>query len=252
VPSSERFPGLAGRNAVVTGAGHGIGLAIAAALAAAGARVVMLDHDAGALERAAAQHGCAAVCGDLAADPPRTLARRVLEAHGAVDLIVNNAGISTPSRFRELDEDDFDLVLSTNLRGPWFFTRELVDALIAEGRGGSILFISSLHASHVRHFPHYSASKAAVAMLVKELAHELGPHGIRVNALSPGWIVTSAHAARPEADALVPLRRVGVPEDVAPMALALLDDAVSGYVTGADVVVDGGLGLHSWLDDVEA
>ena len=84
-------------------------------------------------------------------------------------------------------------------------------------------------------------------MLVKELAHELRPHGIRVNAVSPGWIGAGESAAD-----LIPLGRAGVPEDVAPMAVALLDDAVSGYVTGADLAIDGGLALHSWLDHTEA
>ncbi|MFL5843470.1 MAG: SDR family NAD(P)-dependent oxidoreductase, partial [Solirubrobacteraceae bacterium] len=132
------------------------------------------------------------------------------------------------------------------LRGPWFFTRALTEALIESGRRGSILFISSVHSSQVRLYPHYSASKAAVAMLVKELAYGLGRDGIRVNALSPGWIGPPVG----EVAERVALRRAGTPGDVAPMALALLDDTVSGYVTGADVAVDGGLALHSWLDDL--
>ena len=143
--------------------------------------------------------------------------------------------------------------MRTNLRGPWFFTKRLVQALIDAGRPGSILFISSLHDTHLRLNPHYSASKAAVAMLTKELAHELGPHGIRVNAVSPGWIETEANpvgeADRNHADALIPLGRVGAPEDVARVAIALLSDAWAGYVTGVNVAVDGGLSLHDWLMD---
>jgi 3-oxoacyl-[acyl-carrier protein] reductase len=228
---------------VVTGGARHIGLAIAAALSEAGAKVVVVDRDADALAKAGRRLGCATMLGDLAADPAKALADRLLEEHGTIDLIVNNVGIATASRFREITEEEFDLVLATNLRGPWFFTHRLVEAVIADNRRASILFISSLHSTRVRLYPHYSASKAAVAMLVKELAHELGPHGIRVNALSPGWIATG----EPAPD-LIPLGRAGEPEDVAPMAVALLDDAVSGYVTGADVAVDGGLALHSWLD----
>jgi NAD(P)-dependent dehydrogenase (short-subunit alcohol dehydrogenase family) len=240
---------LQGRTAVVTGAGAGIGLAIATALAAAGARVVVLDRDERALEDTARTLGCAAVLGDMAADRPDDLADRVLEAYGTVDLIVNNVGVTTPERFSELAEHEFDSVFAANLRGPWFFTRRLVERVLAEERRASILFISSLHSSHIRHFPHYSASKAAVVMLVKEMAHELGPLGIRVNALSPGWIATSTEPPSGAAD-LIPLRRHGKPEDIAPVAVALLDDSVTGYVTGADVPVDGGLALHTWLDDV--
>lgn len=239
---------VAGRTAVVTGAARGIGLAIASELSAAGATVLLVDRDADALAAAARRLGCAGLVGDVAAEAGR-LGERALEAHGAIELVVNNVGITTPSRFLDVTEEEFDTVLATNLRGPWFFTRRLVDAALAAEQPASILFVSSLHSSHVRHFPHYSASKAAVAMLVKEMAHELGPSGIRVNSLSPGWIAPDTR--RGKAAELIPLGRVGAPEDVAPMAVALLDDAVSGYVTGADVAVDGGLALHTWLDDVQ-
>jgi 3-oxoacyl-[acyl-carrier protein] reductase len=235
---------LAGRTAVVTGGARNIGLEIARALDDAGAEVVLVDRDARALVKAAGKLGCAAIEADIAGGA--AVAERVLAEHGTVDLIVNNVGIGTASGFRELGEQDFDRVFAANLRGPWFFTRALVEPLIAGRRHGAILFVSSLHSSHVRLHPHYSASKAAIGMLVKELAHELGPHGIRVNAVSPGWIGPPG----PNGERLVALRRAGTPEDVAPMALALLDDAVSGYVTGVDVPVDGGLALHSWLDDL--
>ena len=88
---------------------------------------------------------------------------------------MNNVGIDTPHSFLELNETELDLVLRTNLRGPWLFTRELVSDLVARDIGGAILFISSLHDHVVRRRPHYSASKAAVAMLVRELAYELAP-----------------------------------------------------------------------------
>jgi NAD(P)-dependent dehydrogenase (short-subunit alcohol dehydrogenase family) len=241
-PRGDRERGLAGRTAVVTGGARNIGFAIASALRDAGASVVLIDSDGDALSKAARKLGCAALEADLTGGAE--VAARLLAEHGSVELIVNNVGITTRKRFRELGEEDFDLILSTNLRGPWFFTRALVEPLIAERKTGAILFVSSIHSSHVRLNPHYSASKAAVAMLVRELAHELGPQGIRVNALSPGWI----GEWHEEGERKVALRRAGTPEDVAPMAVALLDDAVSGYVTGADVAVDGGLSLHSWLD----
>jgi 3-oxoacyl-[acyl-carrier protein] reductase len=246
--SSESSEALAGRTAVVTGGAASIGLAIAEALAAAGARVVILDRDADALERVTRRIDGRAVQGDMARDDPVDLAERVLEQHGTVELIVNNVGVTTEASFRELERDDFDRVFATNLRGPWFFTRRLVESVLADRRRASIVFISSLHSSRVRHFPHYSASKAGVAMLVKELARELGPSGIRVNSVSPGWIDRRWADKPGRVGSQLALGRAGRPEDVAPVALALLDDRIAGYVTGADLVVDGGLSLYSWLD----
>src|SRR6266540_1442341 len=199
---------IKGRRAVVTGAGRGIGLAIAHRLITAEARVVAVDND-----------------------------KEILE-DGPVELIVNNLGISTEHGFLDLQEPEFDLVLRTNLRGPLFFTRRLARELIQRNRRGAILFISSLHDTFVAQRPHYSASKAGVAMLCRELAHELGSHGIRVNAISPGWIRTAPDLNTPEQRAKyeltqprIPLRRPGDPEDVAKVALVLLSDAWSGYVT---------------------
>ena len=141
---------------------------------------------------------------------------------------------------------------ATNLRGPWFLTRQLVRALVAAGGPGAIVFVSSVHDEHVRMNPHYSASKAAIAMLVRELAYELGPHGVRVNAVSPGWIYTEEHVDPKRADALtrrIPLGRAGVAEDVARIAVTLLGDGMA-YLTGARIPVDGGLSLHTWLADL--
>jgi len=101
--------------------------------------------------------------------------------------------------------------------------------------------------------PHYSASKAAVAMLAKELAHELGPHQIRVNVVAPGWIRTEEHIEPQDAATLIrriPAGRPGDPQDIASLAAALLSDRRSAYVTGARLTIDGGLSLHTWLMDV--
>jgi len=244
---------IKGRRAVVTGAGRGIGLAIAHRLIMAEARVVAVDHDKEALERAFnGAPGCHWVTEDLARPDVATLAEEILE-DGPVELIVNNLGISTEHGFLDLQEPEFDLVLQTNLRGPLFFTRRLARELIQRDLRGAILFISSLHDTFVAQRPHYSASKAGVAMLCRELAHELGSRGIRVNAISPGWIRTAPDVNTPEQRAKyeltqprIPLRRPGEPEDVAKLALVLLSDAWSGYVTGANIPVDGGLSLFSW------
>jgi 3-oxoacyl-[acyl-carrier protein] reductase len=165
--------------------------------------------------------------------------------------------VDTPGRFLEVGEPEFDHVFNTNLRGPWFFTKRIARHLVDARMTGAILFVSSLHDTHIRTLPHYSASKAAVAMLVKELANELAPHGIRVNAVSPGAIRSEpnaggGHADEPPIRRLIPLGRLGAPADVARMAVVLLSDEWSGYVTGANVPVDGGLSLYSWAVDHEA
>jgi NAD(P)-dependent dehydrogenase (short-subunit alcohol dehydrogenase family) len=243
---------LSGRSALVTGAAHGIGLAIARRVLAAGADVVALDRDEEALAAAFREGEATQFVAEVGADDPVALGDRLLAEHGPLQLIVNNVGISTPHRFLELEPSDWDRVFATNVRGPWFLTRQLVRALVDAGEPGSVLFISSIHDAHVRLHPHYSASKAAVAMLVRELAHELGPHGIRVNAVSPGWISTEDHVDPAHAAALtsrIPAGRPGDADDVAEIAVALLGDGAR-YVTGARIPVDGGLSLHTWLSDL--
>lgn len=245
-------PGLAGRQALVTGAARGIGLAIARRLLAAEATVIALDKDADALGAAFGAGEATLVVADVAADDPVGLGDRLVAAHGPIPLIVNNVGVTTPNRFLDLEPADFDTVFATNLRGPWFLTRQLARALVDAGERGAIVFVSSIHDEHLRLNPHYSASKAAVAMLVRELAFELGPHGIRANAVSPGWIRTEEHVDPERADALtsrIPAGRPGVAEDVARIAVTLLSD-VAAYVTGARIPVDGGLSLHTWLADL--
>jgi NAD(P)-dependent dehydrogenase (short-subunit alcohol dehydrogenase family) len=257
-PFEEADPGplpadLKGRRAVVTGAARGIGLAIARRLIMAEARVVAVDSDQEALEQAFnGAHGCSWVAGDVARPDVVTLAESVL-ADGPVELIVNNLGISTEHSFLDLQEPAFDTVLQTNLRGPLFFTKRLVEELVRRRRRGTILFISSLHDTFVAQRPHYSASKAGVAMVCRELAYELGWHGIRVNAISPGWIRTADDLDSPAqrekyewTRPRIPLGEPGEPDDIAKLALVLMSDAWSGYVTGANVPVDGGLSLFSW------
>jgi NAD(P)-dependent dehydrogenase (short-subunit alcohol dehydrogenase family) len=231
--------GLTGRNAVVTGGGAGIGAAIADKLREAGASVVTVDANAATSPTHIADMG-----GD-----GRGVADTVLAAHGVVDVIVNNVGMTPDAGFFDTDEDEWDRVMHVNLRGPWFFTKRLVEALVAERRGGSVIFISSLHDRDVSGWPHYSSSKAAVTMLGRELAWALGPHGIRVNVVAPGGIFTSNDLYPDREYPRIPMRRIGLPDDVARAVAALADDDASGYITGARVPVDGGLSLFDWLHD---
>ncbi len=248
----EAVDWFAGKTAVVTGAAHGIGRGVAEQLASLGARVVAVDRDRAGLADAFGAGPILSCAGEVGVDRPDDLLRSIGELGGPTDLLVNNVGFDTPHGFLDLEEDDFDRVMEANLRGPWFLTRAVAAEMARRRAGGAILFISSLHDHIVRRRPHYSASKAAVAMLVRELAYELGPHGIRVNAISPGAIAT-ASAPKPsseEAERLRTLVRLGgqqgQPEHVARMAAILLCDHWAGYVTGANVPVDGGLSLVTW------
>jgi glucose 1-dehydrogenase len=255
--SSEPQPvgDLDGRTAVVTGGASGIGLAIVRRLARAGSKVVVIDVDQKRLhqaERKLGQDGLSflRVEADLSSPDARRLADELVTAHGSIPLIVNNVGVCTGTGYFETDEDDFDRVFATNLRGPWFFTRRLTEELVRRRESGSVVFISSLHDHFVVYRPQYGASKAAVSQLVRELAALLAPHGIRVNAISPGRIDTKRSLGREgkrlTADEAIPLGHGGTPDDVAKMAEFLLSEACSGYITGANIPVDGGLSLHTW------
>src|SRR5207302_7728268 len=140
---------------------------------------------------------------------------------------------------------------TVNVDAGFHLARELARQLIAAKAPGSFLFLTSLHSVTPRNLPHYSTSKAALAMLVKELAKTLGRHGIRVNALVPGAIAAGGFVADPSLARHIPLGRLGRSEDLAPMALAVLSNRVSAYVTGAAIVVDGGLSLTNWFDPPE-
>ncbi len=264
-PTSLLLPeDLRGRRAVVTGAARGIGEAIAKWLIMAGADVTVVDKDQKRLKLAFGTEPCQILEGDLGADDVSSLANDLAERE-PVELIVNNVGVTTRHGFLDVGPLEFDEVLSTNLRGPWFFTRRLVDALVEAQRRetdrrpqrhGSILFITSLHDRFVAGQAHYSASKAAVAMLSRELANQLAQYRIRVNAISPGWIRTAEDiTTREQIEKYarlwprIPLGAAGVPADVARVAIFLLSDAWSSYITGQNIAVDGGLSLHNFLNE---
>jgi 3-oxoacyl-[acyl-carrier protein] reductase len=142
-------------------------------------------------------------------------------------------------------------MISVNLRSGFLLARGIGRRMMTEGVRGRMLFITSLHADSPRNLPHYSAVKAGQTMVVKELARALGPHGIRVNAIAPGAIpgggFDASGAGIERLIRCTSLRRLGSPEEIAGMALALLVDRFSAYVTGTTVVVDGGMALHNWI-----
>jgi NAD(P)-dependent dehydrogenase (short-subunit alcohol dehydrogenase family) len=242
-----------GERALVTGSASNIGRAIAIALAREGAAVRCVDVDpqrnAATVEAIAKAGGAAeAVTIDLSTTDGW---RAALPVEGQpLHLFVHSA---SPAR-RETDsaltvsEATWDAMVNTNVRSGFFIARELAKRMKAGGIKGRMLFISSLHAETPRNIPHYSASKAGQTMVVKELARALGPAGIRVNALAPGAVPGGGfNAAAFSFDGKVPLGRLGRAEDMADMALALLSDRFSGYVTGTTVAVDGGIALYNWI-----
>jgi NAD(P)-dependent dehydrogenase (short-subunit alcohol dehydrogenase family) len=238
--------------AIVTGAAHGIGLATAQRLSLRGWGVAAVDVDADRLQAAPLSPDVLRVVADIADEPDSWLAD--VEARlGIPTVLVNNAAHEDDRSFLELPMGAVRRSLDITLLGTWALTRSVVGLMIDRGVGGSIVFNLSLHARRVRLVPSYSVAKAGLAMLVKELANELGPHGIRVNAVSPGAVDTwsdptpepAEHRFRSEG--VVPLGRLGAPGDIAKAVEFLVDDTASAYITGANLDVDGGLDQFNWL-----
>ena len=244
---------LAGKNALITGAGRGLGQAIALAFAAEGANLAL--SFAGSAEgarsavREAARLGVRAVAAraDLA-DPAQIseLAAAALEAFGRLDVLVNNAGLFSAKPFLETSDELWERLLTVNLSAPFRCARALVPAMLAAG-GGVIINLASGGGQHPRPgyatSPAYAASKAGLIMLSKKLALELAPT-IRVNCIAPGIVDSKLRpmsaAVRQKFAALTPLGRVGEPRNVADAAIFLASDE-SEFITGQVLNVDGGV-----------
>ena len=244
--------------ALVTGAGNGIGRAIAQALVGEGVRTVFADIRADTVEsaiKATANPALAtAWVGDLA---ERSECDRLLaDARQALGLVTHFVHSAAPPR-READhalavtDDTWMRMRAVNVDAGFHLGREISRALIAARAPGSMLYLTSLHAETPRNLPHYSTSKAALAMLVKEFAKTLGRYQIRVNALVPGAIAAGGFVADPKLARHIPLGRLGNSDDLAPLALAVLSNRISGYVTGAAIVIDGGISLTNWFEAPE-
>lgn len=253
--STPSFPSpiglFPGERALVTGSASNIGRAIAIALAREGAHVICVDVDAA---RNADTVAAIARAGGSAAAATADLSTRegwrAALPEQPVHMLVHSA--SPPRRETDgplaVSEETWDAMVNTNLRSGFFMARETGRAMRAAGLKGRILFVTSLHAGTPRNIAHYSAAKAGQTMAVKELARALGPAGIRVNALAPGAVPGGGfNAGLHDFSDKVPLGRLGTGEDMADMALALLSDRFSGYVTGTTVAVDGGLALYNWI-----
>jgi NAD(P)-dependent dehydrogenase (short-subunit alcohol dehydrogenase family) len=231
----EKTSLLAGDTALVTGAGGGIGRGIAAALAAEGAEVFAADL----AEADLSQPGAAA-----------RLAGEAIRRLGRVSILVHAASPKRQEAQKALaaSEAQWREMLEVNLNAAFVLFQHLGQHMVEQGIKGRLLAITSLHSYSPRNLPHYSAAKAGQTMLVREFARALGPHGIRVNAIAPGAIPGGGFAAPPAMTAKIPLGRFGTPAEVAAMAVAVLSERFGAYVTGATVVVDGGIALHNWID----
>ncbi|NCW77090.1 MAG: SDR family oxidoreductase [Oxalobacteraceae bacterium] len=220
--------------AIVSGAASmkGIGWATARRFAEEGARVALLDLNAGAVQEAAKAIGNAHqgyVCDVRDAAQCQQVVEKIIADFGHVDILVNNAGVSQSKRLMDSTMDDYDLVMDVSLRGAYNMSRALVP--------------------HLRSRPHYAAAKGGVQTLAKAMARELGPDGIRVNAVAPGLIDTELlvgkidGAGKQRVADSAPLGRLGTPLDIADAFVYLCSD-MSRFVTGVVLDVNGGLHIH--------
>lgn len=251
---------LEGRVAVVTGAANGIGRAIAMRFAAEGARVVIADVDTDGGEATAAEIGAEGGEGlfvptDVSqADEINALFDRTLEEYGTVDIVVNNAALTHESdveqHFLEVPEANWDRVLAVNLRSVYLCSQRAAKIMIQQQKAGCIVNMSSNGATHAHRLRvAYDASKGGIEAATRAIALDLGPWGIRVNAIAPAAIkvqragtITEERAMTPQD--VIPLGRDGVPADVAGVAVFLASDD-AGFVNGVVIPVDGGLTVQS-------
>jgi glucose 1-dehydrogenase len=245
---------LAGKVALVTGAAQGIGLACAQALAREGARVVLTDVNEtagrGAVVRLRADGADVAfeTCDVARKDDVERAVAAAVDQFGKLDILVANAGIVHAAEFLDLEEADFDRVLAVNLKGVFLVGQAAARRMVQQGHGGAIVNMSSVNA--VLAIPNqvpYVVSKGAINQLTKVMALSLAPHGIRVNAIGPGTILTdlarNAVLGNREAERRIlsrtPLGRMGEPDEVGKVAAFLASDEAS-YLTGQTLYPDGG------------
>ena len=241
---------LDGRVAVVTGGNRGLGFAFARALGEAGASVAIAARDEALNAKAAEELGALAVEMDVTSpESVEAMAERVTGELGEIDILVNNAGTCFHRSALEVPADEWRAVWDVNVDGLWHCSQAVGSRMVERGRGAivNIGSISAMIVNRPQMQPAYNASKAAVHQLTKSLAAEWAPHGVRVNALAPGYTKTEmAPVDEPRfrrhwiEDA--PMERYAMPDELGPSLLYLASDA-SSFVTGSVLVVDGGYTL---------
>lgn len=245
--------GLRGKRAVVTGASSGIGRKVAQAYVQAGADVAIAARNVEALQRIAAE---LAADGDGKVVPIRCdvtqpgqvtgMVDRAIAELGGLDVAVCNAGVIDVVPMLDMSPEQFQRIQDTNVTGVFLTAQAAARAMVAQGRGGAIITTASMSGSIInvpQRVGHYCASKAAVIHLTKAMAVEFAPHNIRVNSVSPGYILTELVEPLTEYhrqwEPKIPLGRIGRPEELTGLYVYLASEA-SSYMTGSDVVIDGG------------
>jgi 2-deoxy-D-gluconate 3-dehydrogenase len=257
----EELLDLTDQRAIVTGGAMGIGLGIASRLVEAGASVLIADLDRSAAEQSATlisggRSRVETIVADVSEEPSvRQVVDVAVQRFGGVDLLVNNAGIYPSLSLAQLDAATFDRVVDVNLRGVFLLTKYVAEQMKRQGHGGCIVNVTSIDALHpsMVGLATYDATKHGVWGFTKNVALELAPHGIRVNAVAPGGIATpgvqkmnAAAGAGFDPQVLtaaflakIPMGRMGDPDEIGKVVLFLASDMAS-YMTGSQVVVDGG------------
>lgn len=246
---------LAGKVAIVTGAGSGIGHAIALRFGSEGASIVVnyfgyeAEAEALAGQLSEAGHRSIALKADVSSSAEvAAMVDRAVAEFGRVDVLVNNAGIESPAPFLEMTEQHWDQIVDVDLKGA-FLCAQACGRVMQKMGGGSIVNISSIHEDvPFPGFTHYCAAKGGLRMLMRNAALELAPLKIRINNIAPGAIKTPIQTAtgadfaakERRLDEIIPLGRMGTPEEVAQVALFLASER-SSYVTGSTYYVDGGM-----------
>ncbi|MCM1476226.1 MAG: 3-oxoacyl-[acyl-carrier-protein] reductase [Muribaculaceae bacterium] len=245
---------LEGKTALITGAARGIGKAIALRFAAEGANIAFTDLfiDENAQNTKKEIEALGVKCEGYASDASNyaqteEVVKQVKEDFGRIDVLVNNAGITKDGLMLRMSEQDWDKVITVNLKSAFNFIHAVLPIMLRQ-KGGSIINMASVVGVHGNAGQaNYASSKAGLIALAKSIAQEVGSRGIRANAIAPGFIETAMTAALPddvrkEWVAKIPLRRGGKPEDIADVATFLASD-MSSYVSGQVIQVDGGMNM---------
>lgn len=244
--------GLEGKGVLVTGGSRGIGLAAAERFLQEGSRVFICGVEPGEVETVLGDLRTTGIVDGIECDVSREedVDRLVAAAEsflGAIHVLLNNAGIAWREPFLQITPERWDRLLAINLRSQFLVARRVARSMVERGRGGSIVNMASTNALEGEAgYAHYNASKGAIAMLTRTMAIELGPHGIRVNALCPGKVATRLQAGAEDAEYTarfererIPLGRSGTPAEIA-AAYAFLASDDASFVNGELLVVDGG------------
>ena len=254
--SLDSLLNLQGKRAIVTGGGVGIGFSIAYRLAEAGAQVLVADISQTNLDEARGKLDDKGwkveyTLADVAKkEDIEQMCRKAVEAFGGIDVLVNNAGVYPMKPMAEMSGEEFDKVIAVNLKGTFMATKQVARQMISQAKGGKIINITSIDALHpsMIGLAAYDASKHGMWGFTKNVALELAPHNIAVNAIAPGGISTPGTGAKdgkpmPGMEAFtakIPMRRFGEGDEIGKVALFLASDMAS-YMTGSQIVVDGGV-----------